>query len=214
MPERFHAVVIGASAGGISALNTILSMLPKEFILPIVIVQHLQEEGTIGYRASYLNKNCALPVKEAIDKEPLEPGTVYLAPPAYHTLLEPTGVISLSIDAPVNFSRPSIDVLFESAALAHGKKLLGIILTGANSDGSQGIKKIKQYGGYVIVQDPDEAEAQAMPQAAITAAKIDRILTLKQIGNYLAKAGAPTIKNMHPAPITNKNPRDYPHGYK
>ena len=193
MPERYSTVVIGTSAGGMNALTSILSKLTDKFIPTIIIVQHIQEEGTDGYRTTFLNKKCALPVEDAIDKTPIQPGTVYLAPPAYHLLLEESGTLSLSIDEPVNYSRPSIDVLFESAAVAFKEKLIGIILTGANNDGEAGLKKIKQMGGYTIVQDPDEAEAKAMPLAAIKGTEVDQVLPLEQIGRFLAKLGTPTI---------------------
>lgn len=200
MAETFRTVVIGASAGGMTALVKILSRLPKEFSPSILIVQHVQEEGTDGYRTLFFDKKCALPVKEATDKEPMQSGTVYLAPAAYHLLVERIGTLSLSIDPPVNYSRPSIDVLFESAALAYGEKLIGVILTGANNDGSEGIIKIKEYGGYCIVQDPEEAEVGAMPRAAIKAAEIDQILSLEQIGEFLAAIGTSANKKTQPTP--------------
>ena len=207
MSEKYRAVVIGASAGGMTALAKLLSLLPAKFAPSVLIVQHLQEEGTDGYRTHFFANKCALPVKEAMDKEPLQPGTVYLAPAAYHLLVERTGTLSLSVDAPVNYSRPSIDILFESAATAYGEKLLAVILTGANSDGSQGIKKIKQCGGYTIVQDPAEAEVPAMPRAAIESTEIDRIMPLEQIGRFLAKIGGPTNKQTPTTTSNQKNSR-------
>ncbi len=204
---NYRVVAIGASAGGMNALARILSSLPPGFTPSVVVVLHVLEEGMDGYRTHYLNKKCALPVKEAMDKEPLQPGTVYLAPAAYHLLLEETGSLSLSVDAPVNFSRPSIDVMFESAAAAHGEKLLGIILTGANNDGSQGIKKIKEFGGYTLAQDPEEAEAPAMPRAAIEGGDIDQILTLVQIGHFLNMIVDRTGKKTPTSPSTRNNIR-------
>ena len=189
MAELYRTVVMGASAGGMSALATILARLPKDFPASVVIVQHVKEEGTDGYRAVFLGKRCPLPVKEAIDKEPLKPGIVYLAPAGYHLLVEETGTLSLSVDPPVNFSRPSIDVLFESAATVFGERLIGVILTGANSDGSHGIRKIKEYGGYTMVQAPSEAEVPAMPLAAMESADIDAVLTLAEIGGFLTGIG-------------------------
>ncbi|MDH4321524.1 MAG: chemotaxis protein CheB [Desulfobulbaceae bacterium] len=189
MAELYRTVVMGASAGGMSALATILARLPKDFPASVVIVQHVKEEGTDGYRAVFLGKRCPLPVKEAIDKEPLKRGIVYLAPAGYHLLVEETGTLSLSVDPPVNFSRPSIDVLFESAATVFGERLIGVILTGANSDGSHGIRKIKEYGGYTMVQAPSEAEVPAMPLAAMESADIDAVLTLAEIGGFLTGIG-------------------------
>jgi two-component system chemotaxis response regulator CheB len=180
----FEAVVIGSSAGGIKALSTVLSALPSEFPLPIIIVQHLHPNSD-SYLARILAAKSGLTVKQADEKEQIQPGVVYLAPPNYHLLIEEDRTFSLSVEGPVNFARPAVDVLFESAIYAYRGKLIGIILTGANHDGSQGVKKIKRAGGYVIVQDPDKAEADAMPRAAIAAAHVDKVLPLDQIGPYL-----------------------------
>jgi two-component system chemotaxis response regulator CheB len=180
----FEAVVIGSSAGGIQALSTVLSALPKEFPLPIIVVQHLHpDSGT--YLAQIFANKCPLKIKQADEKESIKKGFVYLAPPNYHLLIENDRTFSLSIDAHVHYARPSVDVLFETAIYAYRNKLISIILTGANGDGSLGVKKIKQVGGYIIVQDPDTAEADAMPCAAIAATNVDKILPLKQIGPYL-----------------------------
>jgi two-component system chemotaxis response regulator CheB len=129
---------------------------------------------------------CRLPVREALDKEPIEPGTVYIAPPDYHMLVEPECVLSLSKDAPVAFSRPSIDVTFESAAHAYRERLLGIVLTGANSDGASGLATIRREGGRAWVQRPEEALANAMPAAAIEQAGADLILSLADMAQRLA----------------------------
>jgi len=197
----WQAVVIGSSSGGLAALTTIAAMLPADFHLPVAIVQHRQEEDATGYLPTLLEHRCVLPVREAMDKEPLVPGTITLAPPGYHLLIERSGTYSLSVDAPVNFARPAIDVLFESAATAFGAGLLGIILTGANQDGSHGIQKIKAAGGTTIAQDPAEAEADTMPRSAIATAAVDHVLTLHGIGTFLAAAGQPAAarnKNPHP----------------
>ena len=180
----FEAVVIGSSAGGIKALSTVLSALPSEFSLPIIIVQHLHPNSD-SYLARILGQKCRLAVKQADEKEKIENGVVYIAPPNYHLLIEEDRTFSLSLEGPVNFARPSVDVLFESAIYAYRNKLVAVILTGANHDGSQGGKKIKQAGGYLIVQDPATAEADAMPKAAIAAIAVDKILPLDQIGPYL-----------------------------
>jgi len=180
----FEAVVIGSSAGGIKALSMVLAALPREFPLPIIIVQHLHPHSD-SYLAHILGSKCELNVKQADEKETINKGVVYLAPPNYHLLIEEDRSFSLSIDKPVTYARPSVDVLFETAIYAYQDKLIAIILTGANNDGSQGVKKIKQIGGYIIVQDPATAEADAMPKAAIAATKVDNILPIEQIGPYL-----------------------------
>jgi two-component system chemotaxis response regulator CheB len=182
----FEAIVIGSSAGGINALTTILATLPGEFPLPIAIVQHLHPNSE-SYLAHILGAKCELNVKQADEKETIANGVVYIAPPNYHLLIEEERSFSLSVEAPVNFSRPSVDVLFETATYAYRDKLIGIVLTGANNDGSQGLKKIKQMGGHVIVQEPTTANADIMPLAAIAATKVDKILPLEQIGPYLLR---------------------------
>jgi two-component system chemotaxis response regulator CheB len=179
----FEAVVIGSSAGGIHALSSVLAALPSEFPLPIIIVQHLHPHSD-SYLAHILSTKCDLKVKQADEKETIT-NAVYIAPPNYHLLIEEDRSLSLSIDKHVNFARPSVDVLFESAIYAYQDKLIAIILTGANNDGCQGVKNIKENGGYVIVQEPTTAEADAMPKAAIAATKVDKILPLEQIGPYL-----------------------------
>ncbi|MDM8558726.1 chemotaxis protein CheB [Candidatus Parabeggiatoa sp. HSG14] len=184
MNNRFEAVVIGSSAGGIKALTAVLTALPKEFPLPIIIVQHLHPDSD-SYLAQILGAKCELKVKQADEKETIAEGVIYIAPPNYHLLVEEDRSFSLSIEGSVNFARPSVDVLFETAIYAYRNKIIGIILTGANNDGHQGVKRIKQMGGYVIVQDPATAEADAMPRAAIAATKVDKILPLEQIGPYL-----------------------------
>jgi len=180
----FEAVVMGSSAGGLHALITVLSPLPNNFPLPIIIVQHLHPHSD-NYLPHLLTTKTGLTVKQADEKEPILNSMVYLAPPNYHLLVEQDKTFSLSTEGPVNFARPSIDVLFESAVDAYRRRLIGIILTGANHDGDYGVKKIKKIGGYVIVQDPQTAEADAMPKAAIAAASVDQILPLEQIGPFL-----------------------------
>ena len=182
---RYKAVVIGASAGGFHAVKKLLENLPNSFAMPILIVQHLSPTSD-NYMAKYLNDNCKIIVKEADEKEKILPGIVYLAPPNYHMLIEEDFTISLSTEEKVHYSRPSIDVLFETAVFAYGDTLIGIVLTGANSDGSDGLLKIKESGGYCIVQDPKEAESTAMPQAAIEKANPQKILTISEITKLLA----------------------------
>jgi two-component system, chemotaxis family, protein-glutamate methylesterase/glutaminase len=180
----YEAVVMGASAGGMRALDAILSELPGEFPLPIVIVQHLGA-GVGDYLISLLNERCAITVKEAEDKEIVQPGHAYVAPGDYHLLIEPNRCLSLSADEKINFARPSVDPLFESAASCFGSGLIGILLTGANSDGAHGLSTIKRRGGMTIVQDPDGAEAPAMPRAAISALAARHIWSLERIAQFL-----------------------------
>ena len=181
---HYRAVVIGASAGGLAALGAILSEIKSTFCIPILLVQHISPHVE-SHLAAHFSGKTALAVKEAEDKDPIKRGNLYIAPPNYHLLVECDGCTALSIDPPVNYSRPSIDVLFESAADYFGKELIGIILTGANSDGAAGLQRIKEKGGLTVVQSVESAEAQAMPQAAIEAADVDHILPLEAIGHFL-----------------------------
>lgn len=185
---RYEAIVVGVSAGGMEALCTILPSLPANFSCPVIIVQHMHPESG-GYLPTILNKKCQTTVKEADEKEQIGPGVIYIAPPNYHLLIEKDRTFSLSLEEPVNFSRPSIDVLFESAADAYRERLVGVILTGANKDGSRGLKRIKEMGGLAIVQDPLTAEIDSMPRAAISAVNVDYVLPLDQIGPFLVKIG-------------------------
>jgi two-component system chemotaxis response regulator CheB len=177
---RYEAIVIGVSAGGMNALGTILSRLPVDFALPIIIVQHMDPES-YDYLTELLDRKCNISVKQAEEKEKIAKGVAYIAPPNYHLLLEEDRTFSLSVDEWVNYSRPSIDVMFESAADVYGKGLVGVVLTGANADGSAGLKKIKRAGGLAIVQDPATAHADVMPKAAIAASKVDYVLPLEEI---------------------------------
>ena len=181
----YEAVVMGASAGGLDALRRILSGLDESFPLPIVIVQHMAASS--GYLAELLDEACRIRVKEADEKEALAAGVAYLAPAGYHLLVEPERTLSLTVDGKVNFSRPSIDLLFETAADAFGPALIGVVLTGANADGAAGLRKIKAAGGLAIVQDPAEAQARAMPAAAIAAAPVDHVAPLVAIGDLLRR---------------------------
>ena len=184
-PGRYDLVVVGCSLGGMRALETLLSSLPPEFITPIAVVQHRHRDSneqlpTFFRRAT---KWCVVDVE---DKQPIEPSCVYLAPANYHLLVE-RGRFSLSTEDAVAFSRPSIDVMFESAADAYRERLIGIVMTGLNADGAKGAAKIKRRGGVVIVQDPKTAEAPQMPEAAINALRVDRILPLIRIGPFLSE---------------------------
>lgn len=184
MRNNYEAVVIGVSAGGFKALHVLLSGLPGNFSVPIVIVQH-RRSSLDNYMVTSLNRHCRILVKEAEEKEKIMPGTVYIAPADYHLLVEKDRTFSLSVDEHVCFSRPSIDVLFETAADAYKECLVGIILTGANADGSAGIRKIKAGGGLTIAQDPATAEVKVMPLAAIATKSVDFILALQDIPTFL-----------------------------
>lgn len=187
--NRPQAIVIGVSAGGLKALSVILPGLPRDFALPILIVIHLPP-GKKSIVADLFDEKCALSVGEAEDKEPIQPGRVYFAPPDYHLMVEPDKRLSLSSDEPVLFSRPSIDVLFETAADAYGPDLVGVVLTGANNDGAHGLRAICLAGGTAIVEQPDTAFASAMPKAAIEACPEARVMGLDDLAAYLRKLGA------------------------
>lgn len=184
-----EAVVIGASAGALDVLSNLLPGLPADYRLPILIVVHLPPDKT-SLLAQLLRARCAIRVREAEDKEPIEPGVAYFAPPDYHLLVEQDKRLSLSDDEPVLFSRPSIDVLFESAADAYGDGLIGVVLTGANSDGANGLKAVVEAGGVAVVQSPKGAYAVAMPEAAIAACPDARVLPVNEIAAYLREVGA------------------------
>ncbi|MEA2568865.1 MAG: two-component system, chemotaxis family, protein-glutamate methylesterase/glutaminase [Acidobacteriota bacterium] len=178
-------IVIGCSLGGMRALQMIFSELPGDFPVPIAVAQHRHKASNEGL-PSFLRRTSKLPVVDVDDKEWIRPGRIYLAPADYHLLVE-RGEFSLSVDAAVAFSRPSIDVLFESAADAYGDHLVGIILTGANADGAAGAQKIRERNGVLIVQDPADAEAPAMPLATIQRTRVDRILPLDRIAPLLVE---------------------------
>ena len=180
------AIVIGSSAGGLNALKIIFSALDKNFKIPIIVVQHISPHSD-NYITTYLDKNSRVNVKEAEEKEAIKEGNIYFAPPNFHLLIERDKTFSLSTEERVNYARPSIDILFETAVYAYGKHLAGIILTGANHDGANGMRLIKQYGGLTIVQDPKNAEVDTMPTCAINATQIDHILSLKEITRHLIK---------------------------
>ncbi|MBZ0241604.1 MAG: chemotaxis protein CheB [Bacteroidales bacterium] len=182
----YKAIVIGSSAGGLQALKTIISGLSTSFDTPVIVTQHLSSSSD-NYLVHFLNQFTHLTVKEADEKETVSRGHVYIAPPNFHLLVEEDFTLSLTVEEKVNFARPSIDVLFETAAEAYKNQLIGIILTGANHDGAKGIVQVKQKGGYTIAQKPDTAEAPAMPQAAINTGFVDQILKLEDIPVLLNK---------------------------
>lgn len=184
-PRHFSAVVVGVSAGGVQALKRLLGGLPAAFPLPVLIVQHIAGDG--AGLARLLDAFSPLRVKEAEERETLVPGTAYVAPADYHLLVEPDRTLTLSVDPPVSYARPSIDVLFESAAEAFGPGLIGVILTGANADGSRGLARVKAAGGIAVVQDPAEAEVPFMPRSALAATEVDHVLTLAGIAPLLVR---------------------------
>jgi len=182
--KRAELVAIGASLGGLNALFAVLRSLPPDLPVPIVMVQH-RGTASDGALVDLLQKTTQLRVVEADDKVALEPGTLYVAPPDYHLLVEDRGSLALSTEAPVRSARPSIDVLFETAADAYGRTLVGVLLTGASADGAAGLARIKARGGRAIVQDPETAECATMPAAGIAATAVDYVLPLERIGEHL-----------------------------
>ncbi|BCG27525.1 chemotaxis protein CheB [Pseudomonas tohonis] len=184
--QKRDAVVVGASAGGVEALLTVFSGLPAGYGLPLVCVLHLPESRD-SLLADLFGRRLALRVKEAQDKEDLRPGTLYFAPPGYHLSIESDHSFSLSREEPLHYSRPSIDVLFESAADSYQERLVGVLLTGANQDGAAGLAAIKRAGGLSIVQDPAEAQVPTMPEAALASHVPDYILPLRGIRALLAQ---------------------------
>lgn len=173
-------IVIGTSAGGVDMLKKIAPAFAKSGFVKCAIVIHMSPNGP-NLIPSLMADDCAFKVKEAEPGEPMEPDTIYIAPPDYHICLEPNHIVTLSNEEPLNFSRPSIDVLFDSAAYAYGKRTLGILLTGANNDGATGLKTIQNAGGKTVIQKPEEAEWNVMPQSALEIMKPDLILSTKEI---------------------------------
>jgi len=197
MPQRqtpeldtrtIQAVVMGASAGGVEALLKVLVGLPAPYPVPIIVVLHLPEDRP-SLLAEILAYRLAMPVREAMDKQPIDPSTVYIAPPGYHLAVECDHTFSLSGEMPVNYSRPSIDVLMGSAADAFGAGLLGLLMTGAHHDGPEVPARVQALGGWTVVQDPGQAQAATMPQAAIRRQAPDLILSLADIHALLLKLG-------------------------
>jgi two-component system chemotaxis response regulator CheB len=184
-----EGIVIGASAGGVEALSVLLPALPATLKAALFVVVHLPRERP-SLLASIFKDRCALAVREAEDKEPVVPGTVYFAPPDYHLLIDAGPRLALSADDFVNYSRPSIDVLFESAADIYGERLLGMVLTGGNSDGSAGLAAVQAAGGMTVVQDPKEAKAPLMVTSALERVRADHVLPLADIAALLRSLAA------------------------
>jgi two-component system, chemotaxis family, protein-glutamate methylesterase/glutaminase len=181
---KHELVLIGTSAGGLEAVCTLLRRLPADLELAIVVVQHRSRDSDA--LCEVLQDCSALPVHDVVDKEPIETGHVYLAPPDYHVMVEDDH-LSLTVDEPVVYSRPSIDVAFQSAADAWRERLIGIVLTGANSDGSKGLRRIRDQGGLAIVQTPQSAEVPVMPAAAAAAVPEAELLSLDAIADRLVE---------------------------
>lgn len=200
----FAIVAVGTSLGGLSALKKVLEGLPGDFPVPIAIVQH-RHKGSDSTLSVFLQQFTSLPIQEVEDKDEIQPGRIYLAPADYHLLVEP-GYFALSTDEPVSFARPSIDVLFESAADIYAKQVIGVILTGANQDGSRGLERIKMRGGLAIVQEPVTAECSIMPEAAISAVAVDLILPLSEIASHLVQLCLSVEKGIHAAGTQSQYP--------
>jgi two-component system chemotaxis response regulator CheB len=181
---RVDAVVIGTSAGGVEALSRLLPALPRGAPTAVFVVLHLPRERP-SLLVDIFAPRCEMTVREASDKEPVEAGTIYFAPPDYHLLVDEGPQLALSSDELVNFSRPAIDVLFESAADEYGERLLGIVLTGGNQDGAAGLQAVRAAGGMTIVQQPDTAQVPYMPELALERGEVDYVLTLEQIAALL-----------------------------
>jgi two-component system chemotaxis response regulator CheB len=181
---NYEVVAVGASWGGLHALEHLLAALPLDFGPAIVIAQHRSADASTNGLAALLASYAGRPVTDAHDKEPIERGGIYLAPPDYHLLVEP-GTLALSVEDRVQHARPSVDVLFESVADAYRERAVGVVLTGANRDGANGLARIKQLGGVAIVQDPQDAVAYTMPAAALGATEADAVLPLGEIPRFL-----------------------------
>jgi two-component system chemotaxis response regulator CheB len=207
--SEYELIAVGASWGGLHALGRLLESLPGELDVPVAIAQHRGPDGRQPSLAELLQPSAGRSVRDVTDKEPVERGVVYLAPPDYHLLVE-AGHFSLSTEAHVNFARPSVDVLFQSVADAYGPTAIGIILTGANEDGAAGLARIKEAGGVAIVQDPRTAERAQMPEAALAATSADVILPLDEISPFLrglclgpparVRVGSPASSNEEAGP--------------
>jgi two-component system chemotaxis response regulator CheB len=185
----YDVVVIGASLGGLSAVSVLLKAMPADFGLPVIVAQHRGAHIPDGDLAEIWQRVSALPVADAEDKMMIEAGHVYVAPADYHLLVETPDRFALSVDAPVLWARPSIDVLFDSAADAFGPTAIGVVLTGASADGSVGLKAIRDRGGCALVQDPATAECAVMPRAALTSTPVNHVLPLEELGRILVALG-------------------------
>jgi two-component system, chemotaxis family, protein-glutamate methylesterase/glutaminase len=189
----YELVVVGASLGGLDAVARLLAALPQGFSLPVAVVQHRAAWPQDGDLALMWQRATALRVGEAEDKAPIVPGQVHIAPADYHLMVETRGRFALSTEAPVHWARPSIDVLFQSAAEAYGEGVIGVVLTGASADGSQGLSEIRRRGGCALVQKPSSAECDVMPKAAIAATPPNHVLELAELGRLLGALAGPSV---------------------
>jgi two-component system chemotaxis response regulator CheB len=194
----YDIVVVGTSWGGLTALRELIAGLPRDFALPVVLVQHRHRQSD-QLLTSLLQDRTPLTVCEIEDKAPIGAGNLYIAPADYHVLIEP-GYFSLSTEEPVRFSRPSIDVTFASAADTYGRGVVGVVLTGANADGSRGLKRIADRGGLAVVQDPKTAESPTMPSAAIKSVPAARVVPLGEIAAVLGQLGSSASRPLDVSP--------------
>ena len=200
----YEIAVVGTSWGGLAALRALVSALPKDLTMPVVLIQHRHKHSDNAL-SRFLQDRTELRVCEVEDKTPIEPGTVYVAPADYHLLVEPQ-YFTLSVEEPIRYSRPSIDLTFSSAADTFGAKVIGVVLTGANADGAEGLRRIAERGGLALVQEPVTAESPTMPAAALKAVPKARVMTISAIGALLGELGAmredPTVtrarRSAHP----------------
>lgn len=191
-----RAIVIGGSAGALGVVRVILAAIEERAALPLVVVLHVRE-GRQSMLAEVLASGAALPVVEPEDKQALEAGTVYIAPPGYHLLIEDERSLALSIDAPEHYSRPSIDVLFESAAAVFGPALLAVLLSGASADGAQGLAAVARAGGLTLVQDPATSQHVTMPAAALARLAPTMVLGPAELASTIACLAAPAARRSH-----------------
>ena len=202
MTGRYAIAVVGTSWGGLAALRELVSCLPADLRIPVVLIQHRHRMSDEAL-PRLLQDRTPLDVCEAEDKMPIEPGHIYVAPADYHLLVDADGYFTLSVEEPVRYSRPSIDVTFTSAADVFGGRTIGVVMTGANADGAAGLKRIAERGGAAIVQEPVTAESPAMPTAALEAVPKARVMVLSQIGSAIAELAAvpesPNASRIHRA---------------
>lgn len=192
----YRVVVVGASAGGLHALRTLVAGLPADFELPVIVVQHRAKESEL--LCELLQECSPMQVQEVTDKMDLGPG-VFVGPPDYHLLVD-DGYFSLTTDEPVRYSRPSIDVMFESAVDTYGMDVVGVVLTGANADGARGLRRIADAGGHAVVQDPETAEVRVMPRSALKAVPEACVLPMEEIAGHLAGIRGRRVPPCGPVP--------------
>jgi len=195
--KSIELIVIGASYGGIEALTVIFRNMSKIFKIPVIVVYHRGKESNSGYLEKYFSEYTTCKIREIEDNESIHQGTIYIAPADYHVLLEDFSSISLVLDDPVNYSRPSIDLLFISAGKIFKNHVMAVLLTGANSDGACGISHIAGNGGYTIVQNPAEALIPVMPQSALDICEVDEIANLDKISEIMNQANSCFIKEVN-----------------